>query len=535
MPVTFTTEAPQEEQPTLGNGVEDEIAIEWPDYSNYGDYRVQVRESGQESWSESATGWDELVVDESTSSVISTGREDGEEYEARLRMETEHGTGDWTQPVSIVTKFPGATQAAVTSSSTTSVTVDAQDNADNEDGFELEREERIEGEWRDQRVVADVGPHSGEGAISITDDTPSPGTEYRYRVRPYTEHTSATSNWTDAVTTQGLDGVTTERTGSSGWQVQVEHANGSIHRPRTIGSPSFQPTINGLPKARVPVPVDEKWQAKGFENANVEAWVDGRRLPVDELVDVEDQSDRMILVLEGGTTLRDRVQREVDEQDAHTVAESIITDTVEYAATVDDPAANTRGDVLMADADTDVEFQQELADAPFADDDPRVIANGRLTTHQCAHVIEAEEMDTGTADLRDLNQDIYSSGEAMLLNGNFTLSGTVTTEYDYPDGDALVGVRINYFDNTVPGFEIRVDEEVVLSYDTGDNPITGILPPHWVDIEIGFRSRSGFRKISESRAYPSAIRPGPAFRLIMISDLGDQDGIILDLIDNPVL
>ncbi len=475
---------PDEDPPTLGNGVEDEIAIDREtQVSNYGDVRVQARETGALAWDSSATGWDEQVLAYDTLSTIVTGREDGEEYEVRARTETEHATGAWTEPVSIITQFPGATSVSVASSTSTSVTVDGQDNADNEVGFELEREERIDGEWRDRRVVVDAPPNSGEGSITITDDTPSPGTEYRYRIRPYTEHTSAVSNWTDAVTTESLDGVTRKRTGSSGWQLRVEHQDGSVHRPRTVGSPSYQPTINGLPTARVPVPQDEKWHAKGFETAHVEAWVDGRRLPVDELVDVEDESDRMILVLEGGRKLRDRVQREVDDQDAHLTAQEIITQDVGYAATVDDPAADTRGDVLMQEGDTTTELQQVLPGYPFPADDPRTVDNGRITTHQCATYTPGEEM-TGSGGSEFFAPRYAHGSAARVLAISSYRETTESIAYDYPDGEAQVGVRADYGGDTHPGFDIIVDGTTITTI-APDSAYLGSDPePQWISVDV---------------------------------------------------
>ena len=58
MPIQATTQLPDEDQPVLGNGVEDGVAVDRESaVTNYGDVRIQTRETGQSSWDGSATGF----------------------------------------------------------------------------------------------------------------------------------------------------------------------------------------------------------------------------------------------------------------------------------------------------------------------------------------------------------------------------------------------------------------------------------------------------------------------------------------------
>ena len=212
MPNTFTTTLPDEDQPVLGNGVEDEIAVDRESApSNYGDVRVQTREVGETAWDNTAAGWDEQVLSYDTLTTIVTGREDGEEYEVRARTETEHVTGAWTTPVSIITVFPGVTDFAATATGETTADLTWTDKADNEDGYRIIREEREDGVFLSPVTVDTLSPNTA----AYTDSSCQPGTTYRYRVETFTEHSSAT---TDPLTVTTDTSPLPSRRGSSRWR-----------------------------------------------------------------------------------------------------------------------------------------------------------------------------------------------------------------------------------------------------------------------------------------------------------------------------
>jgi hypothetical protein len=148
MPTIAATTLPDEDAPVLGNGVEDEVAVDRESATtNNGDVRIQIRETGQSAWDSGAEGFGEFIGAFDTLTMEFVGREDGERYEIRARTETEHVTGAWTDPVAITTKFPGATQLTATAISETEVELAWTDNADNEDGQYVVRERRVDDGW----------------------------------------------------------------------------------------------------------------------------------------------------------------------------------------------------------------------------------------------------------------------------------------------------------------------------------------------------------------------------------------------------
>jgi hypothetical protein len=480
IPVTATTALPDAQAPTLGNGVEDEIQVAWDDVIDNSEYNIEYRETGASTWLDGPT------VDESVTSAPITGLEDGEEYEVRLRTETEHVTGSWTSPVSIVTKFPGVTSVASASTTATSVTVEGTDNADNEDGFRLEREERIEGEWRDRRVVAEQGANAGTGTISITDTTPSPGTTYRYRIEAYTEHRAGTSPWTSTVTTDSLD-VPQTRTGSRSWSVRVEHtSSGAIHRPTTLDDdPTRTPSVNGLPEVRIPVPRNPKWTTPGFENAPIEVYVDGVREPVDTLVDVEVHPDKHVLVAQGGTELLEATQLEIGQEKRHSAAETLITSETSYSTEFDDPDAGPVSETLMQSAATTQEFQDALLSQPASTDPFEVTSEGEVEPLQVCWTREMENGSTNTAGSFFVE---YASGtgvdDGTGETTKFAEAGEVvehefTTYHDIPAGSFEISMRKGiegFSTSNVTEVEVSLDAELLGSFAVGTNYIA------WTDM-----------------------------------------------------
>lgn len=467
--VAETTTLPDEDQPTLGNGVEDEVAIDRGSaVSNYGSVRIQIRETGESSWDSNAVGFAEFIGNYDTLSMAFVGREDGEEYEVRSRVETEHRIGEWTSPTSIIAKFPGAANPSVDAVDSTSVTVGAQDNADNETGFRLEREELVNGEWADRRVVAERGPHSGEGSISITDDTATPSREYRYRVEAYTEHANAYSAWTASTETPSLDGVASERSGSRGWRIRVTHADGSVHRPRVLEATPRQ-QVNGLPRLEVRVPRDDKWQASGFEDATARAYYHGSRQPVDELVTREQTPEATRLVFEGATALRETIKRDVVEAEADNFIRDLIPTETPYSAVVDEPTGTREEDVPQSFVDTQSDFEARLAATPSVDEPAAVTSDGVVKETRTLDIAIASadgSIQKGSAIEASIEQlsDRYIDSEVYVLgntDANATLETTLGLEHDAPNGRGTVAVRVQSPDTHHTGFQVLVDDSFV--------------------------------------------------------------------------
>lgn len=190
MPVQFTTDLPDAGQPTLNNGVEDEIEVTWSDVINYGEYVVEIRETGGAAWDGTATGYQQATAAESSTSVVFSGLEDGEEYEVRLRTSTEHVAGAWTTPVSIVTIFPSPTDLTLVSDRFDSLTFEFTDHADNEQEIRLER--NTGDGWQ---TIETYDPNT----TSVTDDSPPLFENVEYRVVATTPYKTGITNTVSAI------------------------------------------------------------------------------------------------------------------------------------------------------------------------------------------------------------------------------------------------------------------------------------------------------------------------------------------------
>ncbi|AFH21816.1 hypothetical protein OSG_eHP10_00030 [environmental Halophage eHP-10] len=209
--LTDTTTLPDEDQPILGNGVKDEIAVNRETaVSNAGDVRYQLRRSEDAPDWETAPSFQEFVGSFDTLTFEFVGLLDGEEYEVRGRTETADATGAFTAPVSIVTTFPAITGlAASLDDATGDVTLTWTDNADNEDGIEVQRRE----------LSTDSGtPSAWQVITTLPPDTETytdniDAGEYEYRLRAFTPYTDSFSDTTVTVLRP------TQVGGVDGWQV----------------------------------------------------------------------------------------------------------------------------------------------------------------------------------------------------------------------------------------------------------------------------------------------------------------------------
>jgi hypothetical protein len=341
---TGKTTLPDEDQPVLGNGVEDEVAIDRESAAtNNGSVRLQIRETGGSTWDTVATGFAEQTVSFDTITTQFTGREDGEEYEVRARTETQHRTGAWTAPVSIIAKFPGATNLIATALSPTEAELTWDDNADNEAGQDIVRERLVDGEWWPERVIDDAGPNTE----TFVDDTVPPDTTVRYRIRAYTPDASAESN-TDTVTTPdiGLSRICVPATGPL---VQVDHPDGDTLTP-TVVDYDWSPDVNTRPTAEVTVPQSDRWEELTGQPMRI--WIDGTQLPIDTLEGVRtvtgDRGSRTVLEAAGGEQLDEYTDDiQFDERENHLAGEDLIAEYTDYESNVDDPVTNVRDGVLQ--------------------------------------------------------------------------------------------------------------------------------------------------------------------------------------------
>lgn len=445
MPVRYTTLLPDAQPPSLGNGVEDEIAVSIPDVTNNGSYRLQIRETNESSWDDTAVGFAEQTVSSGgaasgTVETLVTGREDGEAYEVRVRSETEHRTGAWTQPVRIVTAFPGAANPSAASVSATSITITAQDNADNEDGFTLQREEQIAGSWTDRRTITAQDAHSGTGSLSFVDDTATPGRSYRYRITAHTEHTSAASSWTSSVSTPDLDDndphpAAAHPVPPQGWHIELDHPDTGHTRRLRLADATPKPRLNARPELDIPIPADNHWvESAAWEDATVRAYHNGTRLPIDTIATITPEPDRVTLTARGGSHLLARANDEFTDVRVETAIEEILTTNTDYAVEVDAPPATTNQEWRTLDTAGDFDLR------PGSGGPHKLTGDGGVQPQQTAWILPPQAFSAAKT-VGDVSAN-WTSSEAIELPLNTSTGASVEIPYRIPDGALGLAGRV---------------------------------------------------------------------------------------------
>ena len=467
MPITYTTTLPGEDQPTLGNGVEDEVAVDRQSApTNYGDVRIQIRETGESSWDATAEGFGEFIGAYDTTEMEFVGREDGERYEVRARTETEHVTGAWTDPVAITTKFPAVVNLVVTAVDETTVEGTWTDRADNEQGQEVIRERRgPDGDWWPERLVEDVGPNSE----TFVDDTAQADREYRYRIRAYTEHASAKSN-TDTASTPALEGVRSVRVPTSGPYVEVETPDREAPLRPTVTDYDWSPDVKERPSVEITVPKSDRWDE--LKGQPMWVWLDGTQLPIDTLEGTRtvtgDGGSRTVLEGTGASQLDEYTDDiQYDEKENHLAGEELIDVHTEYASNVDDPATDTRSDVLML-ARSGSSLEDDLLD-PVAPSDPiEVTQIDGISRLQTGWFVEAEDTDTTAVTYfadQEGNDGAWSGNQAIRLEApGDGYEFTFRNDHEIPAGQLQFSQLEAVINGGNPAFDIEVDDEVVASF-----------------------------------------------------------------------
>ena len=197
---------------------------------------------------------------------------------------------------------------------------------------------------------------------------------------------------------------------------------------------------------------------------------------MDTLVDVEVTEERTILTAEGGEELKQRVQESVQFEDAHVVAEDLVSSNTGYATNFDDPASST-DEVLMQDVDDQVVWEDILPAYPFGSDDPRYIQDGQLQTYETALFRRAENPSQSNWD--PIEGGRFENFEARMSNAIGTdIEWIVDLDYEIPASEVAVCFRAEYEGSTHPGFEIKLNGEVLYSA-TADRDITDQPMPRW--------------------------------------------------------
>ncbi|QLG63074.1 fibronectin type III domain-containing protein [Halorarum salinum] len=461
---------PDEDAPTLLNGVEDEVTLDREStVSNYGDVRVQQRETGEDAWDDTATGWAEQVVANDTLTLTFEGLEDGEELEYRARTETEHVTGNWTAPVAIITKFPGATNLSITATTATSVALEHNDNADNEDGTWVWRREELDplrdtgfGEWE---VIDTIDPTDGTGPVQFTDDTVRPNRDYEYYVEPFTEHTSAESGTVSTTTELAVP--------NEGWYVVLKAGTGERATiPYSVideSRPRLEPETSAVGRWTIdisPNDVLREWlRAEAYIYYNGDLWMRGpftRYHPDGGSGDVAAKMEGFGIIqhLKGGGQAFS-VQSEPGYEAFQRFADEHLN---EWNVDVTPPSENiVDEDFPVQDAEDDTGLEGLFASALDGDDIAATVDSG-VAPLQVAWTREGEDADRDSgASIQSFSD--ASGGESLTLIsevGNYA-------EWDFenyhriPVDELVLYVRTRNLDagSSTPEIEASIDSDVV--------------------------------------------------------------------------
>jgi len=226
-------------------------------------------------------------------------------------------------------------------------------------------------------------------------------------------------------------------TQSRGWQLTLIHPDtGRTVSLDVLDNPEFSPSLNGLVEARIPIRRSQdllEWP----DGTTVSLSLNGNTRPLDEVVDIEQQSDRTIVVAEGAIELENRVRTEYRKERRHIAAEEIINNQTPYNTKVDTPEFEIQNGVILQNPDT----TQEFADILQLDDtEPIEIANGEVKTLQSAFFGEAENNNPSQI----ISDGSYSGGQASLdlgTVGDKLISYSFTTQYDWTANNWGVAVR----------------------------------------------------------------------------------------------
>jgi hypothetical protein len=485
MPATFTTDLPDEDAPVLGNGVEDEVAVDRESaVSNYGDVRIQIRETGQSSWDSNATGFGEFIGSYDTITMEFVGRKDGEEYEVRARTETEHVIGAWTSPVSIVTVFPGATNLTVDSSTSSSVTISWTDNADNESGTYVYRRDELDprrdtgfGDWV---VVADLPPDSGDtNTVEYVDDGDlEQNHDYEYYVEPYTEYKSAQSSSVSTTTSVAVPG--------EGWFIVLERSDGEKatvpHDIVDAERASLEPEMSAVARWSfdlVPNDVLRDWlRSEALIYYEGALWLRGPYTRYSPDGGASEAAARIEGLgsfdhLKSGAYSYDVVSEPGHEAFGRFVDENLD----DWVADVTAPANDTVDEGwLVQDASTESEFADEFGTIP--DDQPYTYAGGDLRPEIAAYHFDARDA-SGSYNEGNRSEggssDYVDGFTTLLESGSDYLEASISLDYTIPS--EYVGVAIRQGADDAPAMTWKLDGNEMDSLSSS----TGYISFGWVD------------------------------------------------------
>ena len=381
----------------------------------------------------------------------------------------------------------GFENLAVQSVDTHDVTI-AWDNLQRPTEYVVLRETQDDsGSYGTQSTVATLSADSG----SFTDNLVEPGNTYRYTLEYRNQNGNTMDSDTVEASTPGIPGALSEEAAPGGWRAEIESESGDILEPDIVSDPKWTPRLNDLPRVEIPVPSSDRWSGGSFDRADMKVYKDGRKLPIDELNDVEHRPGETVLEGIGGTELLDRVNVEYDVVASHTAAKNLVQDNTTLATNVDDPVTITLEDETLQQEDDGTDIINRIAfgvatTAPI-DSDGSVV---KLLPS--AYWIEGEDFSLSGSETGESNASA-AEAEVVFDDTGFSSTVNINTEYEMPGEDVGVAVRVRNPDDPDSdtnfegaGFDISVDGELVVDVPNGRS--TGYDTYEWIKIESGLVS-----------------------------------------------
>ncbi|WP_254766498.1 glycine-rich protein [Salinilacihabitans rarus] len=450
-----TTTIPDVTGFVLDGSVQGELlAQEFDAGLNTGQYRIRWKRSVNSTYDpadEATVPFDADPLEYNIMGVL-----DGEQYDVGIRTETTDVTGTWHQ-ANEITKLHAASSLTATSVGKHSVGLGWTVESDFDGSQQLWR--RREDGKRD-RVYDD--PDDGELLATLdtvtesyTDDSAGlyPEREYTYTVREQTQYVYADATLTTETESAGL---AQSAAPPRGWHVELDHPSGQTLTPQILDGARLEPRVNDLPRARIPIPRDDAYALQSYEGAPMRVYRDGARQPIDELRDVVIEPGRAALVGVGGTQLERRIQRDVDQEAAHTLASDLIATETSYAAVVDAPDVDEVLDEPLQTASTGTEFEEFFS--PKATE-PVVFRDGGLEPARTSFLKDIEYYIVGGASA--LSDPIYSMGECYTFDtsGDGLESTSFSVEYTIPADAVGISARVGCDTGSPAYFRVHVVDD----------------------------------------------------------------------------
>ncbi len=450
-----TTTLPDVDGFVLDGSVQGELLAEEFDAGlNTGQYRIRWKRSVNSTYD--AANEATVPFDADPLEYVITNVLDGEKYDVGIRSETADVTGAWHTAAEITALIP-ASGLQGTSIGQHSVTLGwtVESNFDGSQQIWRRREDgkrdRVYDDPEDGELIATLDTVTE----SYTDDSDGlyPDREFTYTVRAVTQYVYADTSLTLTTASAGL---AQSAAPPRGWHVELDHPSGQTLTPRILDGARLEPRVNDLPRARIPIPRDDAYALQSYEGAPMRVYRDGERQPIDELRDVVIEPGRAELVGVGGTQLERRIQRDVDQEAAHTLADDLITTETSYAAVVDAPAVDEVVDEPLQSASTGTEFAEVFSPKATT---PVVFRDGGFENAQTSFLRDTQFYLSGNAGY--ISDPIYSMGETYTFSasGDGLESTSFSVEYTIPASEVGIAARVSADGSSPAYFRVHVVDD----------------------------------------------------------------------------